>query len=970
MLQDQSKYETLLCELEFLKAENARLKEMLQANGIVYEEKNTPPLEEKVYSNMTFPDVHLDKGGRVKLFRSLFRGREDVFARRWYNKSTNKGGYQPVCINEWRRGICDKKSVKCAECPNRNFLPLGYQEICNHLIGDDENGCDVIGLYVILPDNYCAFICTDFDDKSCNHGYKNDVLAFVEVCREWNIPYSVERSRSGNGAHVWIFFDDVIPAYKARRLGNAILTEAMNRNGRMSFNSYDRFFPNQDRIPEGGFGNLIALPLQGKARKELNSVFVDDDFLAYKDQWAYLAQIRRIDETRVNVILQHHIQEDFGGLSISGENQPWVTPVPHNIDHTDFGNTITITIADKIYIPLHSVSAKVLNHIKRIAAFRNPEFHKRQAMRMSTYGIPRIISCFDITDDYLAMPRGCKEAIIKLFESNGAKYIIADRTNHGSPIPVTFIGTEREEQLVAIEALLPFNNGVLHATTAFGKTVTAASLIARRKVNTLILVHSKTLLAQWHKRLSEFLDIDDKESMNVKKRGRKKTFSPIGCLDSTTNTLHGMVDIALMQSCFDDGEIKQFVQNYGMVIVDECHHVSSVTFEKVLKSVKALYVYGLTATPIRKDGHQPIIFMQCGPIRYAADAKSQILRQSFLRYLVPRFTTYHNVNGEKQTFPSLQQSLIEDEMRNTLIIDDVRKAIDSGRTPIVLTSRTQHVEILARKLESSVKNIICLTGTGTTKEKRDAMQRLQKTPENEPLVVIATGKYVGEGFDYPRLDTLFLALPVSWKGIVTQYAGRLHREYDGKKDVRIYDYIDIHEPLCESMYRKRLRGYADIGYQTIQIGQPTLFGEICNIPSSSDDNQIFNGMTYFKSLMRDILHAKHSIVISSPKLYRVVQNKLLAALKEQSTNKIEVAIVTTKNDEQYSLLVSSGLHLSVNPELSLCSVVIDKSTVWYGSVNVLGYNSGKDNIIKMQDLKLASELLDIILKRNTHDSLK
>ena len=936
------------------------MKEILQANGIAYDVVSTYAYEEKVYSDISFPEVHLGKEERIELFRSLFRGREDVFARRWYSKVTNKSGYQPVCVNEWRRGLCDKKAIKCAECPNRNFLSLGYDDVCRHLIGNDENGCDVVGIYAIMSDNNCAFLCTDFDDKSCKHRYKDDVLAFVGVCRDWNIPYSIERSRSGNGAHVWIFFNAVVPAYKARRLGNAILTEAMSRDGRMAFDSYDRFFPNQDRMPEGGFGNLVALPLQGKARKDLNSVFVDDEFFAYRDQWTYLAQVQKIEEQKVDVILQNHIHEDLGVLSTSSESKPWVTPVPQNINSADFTKAITITVADKIYIPLNSISAKVLNHIKRIAAFRNPEFYKKQAMRMSTYGIPRIISCFDITDDYLAMPRGCKEAIMKLLDSNGAKYTIVDETNHGKAVAVTFLGTEREEQLDAIESLLPFDNGVLHATTAFGKTVTAASLIARRKVNTLILVHSKALLTQWHERLSEFLDIDYKEPEPVKKRGRRKAFSPIGCLDSTTNTVHGVIDIALLQSCFEDGVVKSFVQDYGMVIVDECHHVSSITFEKVLKSVKAQYVHGLTATPIRKDGQQPIIFMQCGPIRFSADSKSQIQKQSFRRYLIPRFTSYRSITDDKQSFPALQKSLAADEVRNSLIVDDVRKTLESGRTPIVLTGIKQHVHLLAERLKSYANNVIQLTGTCTAKEKREALQRLQEIPADEPLVIVATGQYVGEGFDYPRLDTLFLALPISWKGRLEQYAGRLHRENDGKKDVRIYEYIDIHEPVCDNMYHNRLRAYAAIGYQTVQLGQPTLFEEICDLPAYYEDSQIFNGMTFFKSLIKDIATAKQSVVISSPRLYRVTNNKLVSLLKEQSANGVEVAIVTAMHDEQCDFLQSSGLHVTTKPNLKLCTIIIDKSLVWYGSVNALGFYSDKDNIIKLKDDRIAAEMLNVL----------
>ena len=405
----QEKYNLLLRQNEALRQENEELKSLLCAQGIEYKSKQK---EEKaaVYSSIIFPSVKLSVEERVALFLSLFKGREDIFARRWFSKTTGKSGYQPACINEWIQGVCNKKEFKCANCPNRDFAPLTYQDIYRHLEGKDENCCDVVGLYAIMPDNNCAFLCTDFDDKSCTHGYKDDVLAFVDICREWKIPYAIERSRSGNGAHVWIFFEEYIPAFKARRLGNAILTEALKRNARMSFNSYDRFFPNQDRMKEGGFGNLVALPLQGQARKKLNSVFVDDDFLAYKDQWAFLYNINKVKENEVDVLLNMHVCEELGPFTTSSENKPWVTPIPQDIAKDDFHSEIEIIKADKIYIPLKSVSAKVLNHLKRIAAFKNPEFYRKQALRLSTYSTPRIISCFDITDGYLAMPRGCEDA--------------------------------------------------------------------------------------------------------------------------------------------------------------------------------------------------------------------------------------------------------------------------------------------------------------------------------------------------------------------------------------------------------------------------------------------------------------------------------------------------------------------------------------------------------------------------------
>ena len=833
-----------------------------------------------------------------------------------------------------------------------------------HLEGKDEYCCDVVGLYAIMQDNNCAFLCADFDDKNCKYGYKEDVLAYVGVCREWLIPYAIERSRSGNGAHVWIFFEAPLPASKARRLGNAILTEAMTRNGQMSFNSYDRFFPNQDYLPEGGFGNLVALPLQGQARRKENSVFVDNDFLVYKDQWAFLYNLKKIQESTIDQLLRLHYQEELGKLSMSSESKPWVTPLPQNITQEDFHAKVEIIKADKLYIPLKAVSAKVLNHLKRIAAFKNPEFYSKQALRLSTYAIPRIISCFDITNEYLAMPRGCEDATRSFLNDNAVTYTITDKTNHGNKISVSFQGEEREEQLEAINALLSYTNGILHATTAFGKTVTAAAIIARKKVNTLILVHSKALLKQWHDRLTEFLNIDYPKHEEKNKRGRRKVFSPIGCFDSSGNTLHGIIDIALIQSCLDEDGVKPFVQDYGMVIVDECHHVSSITFEQVLMSIKVHTIYGLTATPIRKDGHQPIIFMQCGPIRFSTDVKSQMAKQSFDRFLIPRFTSYNSILEDRLSIATLYKYISEDEIRNNLIVEDICKAVNTGRTPIILTNRTAHVSVLAEKLNATIKNVISLTGAGTTREKREAMQRLQTIPDSEQLVIVATGKYIGEGFDYPRLDTLFLALPISWKGLLTQYAGRLHREYEGKKDVHIYDYIDIHEPICDSMYRKRLKGYAAIGYKTINTAQPTLFDHINDISSSIAENQIFNGSTFFRPYTSDLTKAKRSIVISSPKLYRTEQNPLVTLLKELVHQGIEILITTATENEQTVFIQAKGLSVKVKPKLSLYTTIIDKEVVWYGSINTLGYASKDDNMIKVTDIHLANELIEMIHKHS------
>ena len=931
----------LLERIKELEAENTELRKRLGEDVTPTEKKPT------AMQNLSLQE-------KVDLFRSLFKGREDVFARRWYSKTSGKAGYQPVCQNEWTP-MCDKRTFKCADCPNRHFSPLTDNDIYRHLEGKDADGRDVIGLYVLNEDNTCHLLCTDFDDKNCEHGYKNDVLAFIDVCRSWNIPCSVERSRSGNGAHVWIFFDNPVLAVKVRRLGNAILTEAMSRNGKISFKSYDRFFPNQDTMPEGGLGNLVALPLQGNARKHGNSVFVDENFEPYPDQWEFLLNVGKLSEQLLEDILKKTANiQPLGELSKTSESKPWETPMPKEIGRSDFSSEVIIIRSNMLYIPLNQLSSKVLNHLKRIASFRNPEFYSKQALRLSTYQTPRIISCADIDDEYLALPRGCEDAVIALLREKDVPYRIEDKCNHGKPISVQFNGVLRDNQQEAVNVLASNSNGVLSATTAFGKTVTAIGLIAKHGVNTLVLVHTKALLDQWVKALEQFLTIDTIPEENERKRKRRKPLSPIGTLSSTGNKLHGIIDIALMQSCISDNEVKNFVKEYGMVIADECHHVSAVNFEQILKTVNARYVYGLTATPIRKDGHQPIIFMQCGPIRYSADAKAQMLSQSFERLLVPRFTPFRPIVGSDLSYTKVAQQLAEDEYRNLFIVKDVIEVLKEGRSPIILTSRTSHVATLAELLKPHCRNVITLIGSESTKDKRQKMEHLQSIPSSEQLVIVATGKYVGEGFDYARLDTLFLVSPVAWKGIVAQYAGRLHREYEGKQDVQIYDYIDIRVPVCESMYRKGLKGYASIGYR---IRNNEAFDSLFPIT-----DVIYDGQNFEPPFISDLSKAKQSVVVSCPKVKTGRHSQIADRLADLMANGIEIVLYTKEENDDAIRLQHQGISVIYKDHLSLHAAIIDKSTIWYGSVNILGYRSLEDNLIRFRNPEIASNLLDSLQK--------
>lgn len=944
--------DALLLRVEQLSEENRQLRLQLA--------QHTPakPIQDEPNSHLA---TSLSTEEKIQLFQSRFRGRTDVFARRWYSKNTNKSGYQPVCQNEWHPTFCDKKKHKCADCPNRQFAPLDNDAIYKHLEGKDELARDVIGLYPILEDNTCHFLCADFDDKNSEHGYQSDVQTFVSVCRGWGLTPAVERSRSGNGAHVWLFFEQPTPSRLARKLGFAILTEATNRNGRISFKSYDRFFPNQDQLPEGGLGNLVALPLQGQARKQGNSLFVDDNFSPYPDQWDFLRNIPTISSEQLDTILQTHTTKDLGELASSTEERPWLLPKSSPLTQQDFPAQLTFVQANGLYIPLNGLSAKVINHLKRIASFKNPEFYTKQAMRFSTFSTPRIICCAELSEDFLVLPRGCEDAVTQLLESNFIAYRFEDQTYHGQPIHVTFNGQLRDEQQLALSKLTLKANGTLSANTAFGKTVTAAALIASRQVNTLILVHTKALLEQWKNTLSSFLSIEFEAPQTPTRRGRKKTFSPIGTLDSSGNHLSNIIDIVVIQSCINNDNVKEFVRNYGMVIVDECHHVSAVQFERVLRFANAQYVYGLTATPIRKDGHQPIIFMQCGPIRYTANKSVQ--HHSFTRELRPRFTAYKDISAEPLTYTQQIHEIANNELRNRMIISDVCQAIQQGRTPIILTQLTAHVHVLAQMLTPHCQNVICLIGSDSTKQKRLTMETLRSIPSEQSLAIIATGKYIGEGFDFPRLDTLFLTLPIAWKGLVAQYTGRLHREYDGKDDVIVYDYIDIHVPLCEKMYRRRLKGYAGNGYQL----QSSISSDQHDT-TSLHHNTIFSGIDFASLFLRDLRNAKQSILIYTPSIQSAAALDCLYALQDQQRNGCSIQlftqdIITAETENQLDLFAVSPLDelpVTKRESIYLQCAIIDRHILWYGDINYLGANTKHDFSMRLTDASIAEQVISLL----------
>ena len=743
-------------------------------------------------------DIPTTPKEKISLFRKLFRGRNDVYPLLWISSKTGRKGYSPACGNEWVRGICEKPRVKCSECPNQAFLPLGDQVVLDHLQGRHS-----IGVYPMLKDETCWFLAADFDKES----WHDDVAAFVDTCRSLDIPTAVERSRSGNGAHVWFFFDSPVPAVIARRMGCYLITETMAHHHQLAMSSYDRLFPNQDTLPRGGFGNLIALPLQYEPRLAGNSVFLKLDFQPYPDQWAYLSSLKRMAPSTVESIAGEANQRGkVIGVRFSSANDgeqddaPWERLPSRRSDIKQIAEPVHekvhAVLAQRLFVNKADLASPLLNQIKRLAAFQNPEFYKKQNMRLSTALTPRVISCAEEFSKHIALPRGCKDELVALLHHYGSRLVIDDQRNNGEPLNVRFSGKLTATQKQAANALSKHETGIFVAPPGIGKTVIGTWLIAERQRNTLVLVHRQPLLDQWVEQLALFFELDSKD---------------IGRIGGGKRKPNGRLDVAMIQSLVRKENVNDLVANYGHVIVDECHHLPAVSFERVLNEVKACFVTGLTATPQRRDGHHPITEMQLGPVRFTIDARNHAVHHPFNHNLIIRETGI-KIDDDNLRIQEIYRRLSTDEQRNNLIFNDVLQALEEGRSPIVLTERKEHLEYFADRLRNFTRNLVVLQGGKSAKRRRDDLNQLAAIPDDEERLVLATGRYIGEGFDDARLDTLFLALPVSWKGTLTQYAGRLHRLHPDKTEVCIYDYVDRNVPMLARMFDRRLRGYRAIGY--------------------------------------------------------------------------------------------------------------------------------------------------------------
>lgn len=972
--------EELTARIQSLEMENQYLKSLLIQSGIPYENTAMTPK-----ADLYDPD----QGARIihrpitpeyaNRFFSMFWGRTDVYSKRTVKKSTGEVSYYTQCWNFWKPG-CPRmrgSKVKCLECERQSYKRLEKQQIMSHLRGDAEDATDVIGVYPLLADNTCRFVVYDFDNHekdaekhdfaNTDNFWKEEVDALREICRLNDIDALVERSRSGNGAHLWIFFQKPIEASLARKFGNALLRKGAEAVNLKSFRYYDRMLPMQDSLPQGGLGNLIALPLQGQALKEGNSAFVDENWNAYPEQWEILFSKPKLTQEYIeDKIKEWNVQSASMTAELSeifdkdGE-KPWERS--KHFAKQDVDGKIQIVLANAIYIDASNLKPRIQNQTRGLAAFPNPVFFKNQAMGLSNFENTRYIYLGKDEDGYIKVPRGLLENIVSECSQAGIEYQIEDKRCAGRVIKAAFNGQLKVSQIPAVERLIQSETGILNAATAFGKTVVCCNVIAKKKVNTLILLQSSALVEQWKESLEKFLVIEEEAPEYETPSGRKKKRkSVIGRLQGPHDSTTGIIDIAMVGSIYRGGEYHKRLQEYGLVIVDECHHAASDTMVAVLQEVKAKYVHGVTATPLRGDKLEKINEMLLGPIRYRYTSKERAKEQGIAHLVYPRFTRAVAAGfGQDKMHPNDAYEIVRNnEDRDNLIISDVKQCIADGRTPVVLSKYVNHSERLYKQLENHADKIFLLSGKNSKKEHREILQKMGQVNAAESMILVATGKLIGEGFDYPRLDTLIMATPVAGKSVVEQYAGRLNRDYEGKKNVIIYDYVDSHIPMFDRMYGKRLKAYRQIGYE--------IYSE--KDTEKQETNAIFDLDNYFEVYKRDLLEANREIIISSPAISAKKVEELMLLLKEKQESGLRTVIVTWRpdrygyGDSEYWMELQERMHrfgFEMNLVEDYCEhyCIVDREIVWYGSMNFLGKEDAEDNLMRVASKGIAAELLEL-----------
>ena len=697
----------------------------------------------------------------LDLYKSLFKGREDVFAVRW--EKNNKSSYMPAFnFDPHRYKLHQMKGGTFADFPDKTYQPLTNAQLIKHF-----NGEQVVGLYPLLQDNTSWFIAADFDEAN----WIEECRAFIKILEEHDVPVYLERSRSGKGGHVWIFFEEPYEAYRSRKIMLALLQKAGLVSVFDKNSSFDRLFPNQDYLSKKGFGNLIALPLNKTSLKNGNSCFVDGDTLQpFADQWVFLKTIKRVSISHLNYIYKDQNKQDepLTGLF---QKEP------------EIEGKLQITLNNQIRINRNGLPAALIAFLKEELNFANSEYQVKKNINKNTFGIKRYFKLLDEKADSINMPRGFIGKLLRFCREQKIDYVLED--NRKKAESVIFKGTIqlRDSQLPALEASRKKDFGIIVAPPGSGKTVISLEIIKDKQQPALILVHRKQLAEQWVERIESFLGIPKKE---------------IGRIGQGKSKPGKQITVAMIQSlgkALESAEESTLSNAFGTIIIDECHHVPAESYQRVVSQLNSYFLYGLTATPFRKYNDGKLIFMYIGGGIHEIKAP-EIRNQQATQIIIKDTDLFVPFNTKTDRFETLFKILIHDSARNQLILNDVVSQLNLGKKAVIITERKEHINSLQQYLKQSY-DTIAISGEDSALNKTSKWATIKK---GDFQALITTGQYFGEGTDIQNIECLFLVYPFAFEGKLIQYIGRVQRS---EISPIIYDYRDHKIGYLERLFQKR-----------------------------------------------------------------------------------------------------------------------------------------------------------------------